>query len=85
MGPGALVAFGRRRREDDGSGAHGTLARRCRCGGGGRGRLAAGLNEDDGQRGGGPGRQGLGVTDGARGRCWNLNWWRYPGEDKRER
>ena len=25
-----------------------------------------GLNEDDGRRGGGPGRQGLGLTDGAR-------------------
>ena len=39
----------------------GVEARRCRCEGGGRGRPATGLNEDDRRRGGGPGRQGLGV------------------------
>ncbi|KAF7000983.1 hypothetical protein CFC21_016744 [Triticum aestivum] len=44
MGPGALVAFGRRRREDDGSDAHRTPARRCRCGGDGSGRPVAGLS-----------------------------------------
>ncbi|VAH30739.1 unnamed protein product [Triticum turgidum subsp. durum] len=44
MGPGALVACGRRRRGDDGSDAYGALARRCRCGGGGHGRPTAGLS-----------------------------------------
>ncbi|XBI38397.1 hypothetical protein VPH35_123422 [Triticum aestivum] len=44
MGPGALVACSRRRLGDNGSDTYGAPARRCRCGGGGRGRPGAGLS-----------------------------------------